>query len=249
MKIQYISDIHLELLFKNSIKMVKYLIQPEAEICVLAGDIGNPYDKSYEDFLLDINSKFKKTFIIAGNHEYYKNDIIDTKEKIKSVCDNFKNITFLDNSYEDYEGYRFVGTTLWTDIKNKQYTINDTKMIKNLSIDYYNLLHSECSNFLNETLTNCTTNNIKSILITHHLPIYELTHPKYRDSFYTNYQQWFHANLDNIIKSNNLIISACIYGHTHSESVQNHYDVNFYCNPVGYAGENNPVNINKVFEL
>jgi len=42
MKIQYISDIHLEFLFKNSIKHINYLLQPKADILVLAGDIGNP---------------------------------------------------------------------------------------------------------------------------------------------------------------------------------------------------------------
>lgn len=249
MKIQYISDIHLETLFSNSHKMVKHFIQPQAKVCILAGDIGNPYEKSYRTFLDDMNTKFEKVFLIAGNHEFYNNNINDTKEKIKEICKNFNNISFLDNSYEDYGGYRFIGSILWTHIKNKQYTINDTKLIKNFSVDDYNSLHEVSSNFLNNTLTDCTKNNIKSIVITHHLPIYELTHTKYRDSFYANYQQWFHGNSDDIIKQNSSIISAYIYGHTHSDSIQEHYGVTFYCNPLGYQSENNLSDMNKFFEV
>jgi predicted phosphohydrolase len=247
MKIQYVSDLHLELLFKNTIKLFNHHFVPQGDICILAGDIGNPFHKSYTDHLYMINSQFKKTFLIAGNHEYYNNDIDETKQKITSICEKLENVSFLDNSFEDYNGYRFIGSTLWTNIINKQYTINDTKMIRNMSVDKYNLLHQECCNFLNETLHNCTINDIKSVIITHHLPIYELTHPKYRNSFYANYQQWFHANLDTMIKNNSKIISAVIYGHTHSESIQQHYGVNFYCNPLGYHGENNVSDVNKVF--
>jgi predicted phosphodiesterase len=249
MKIQYISDIHLELLFKNQIKTFDYLFKPIADICILAGDIGNPYDKSYKEFLKKINTQFKKIFIIAGNHEYYNNDVSNTKQEISLICSQFENISFLDNSFEDYNGYRFIGSTLWSEIKQKQFTINDTKIIKNFNVDAYISLHDQCTTFLKKTLEECTSNNIKSILITHHLPIYELTHSKYRSSFYSNYQQWFHANIDEILKKNNSNICCCVYGHTHSTSIQNHYNINFYCNPLGYDGENDWSNLNKYFEL
>jgi hypothetical protein len=79
-----------------------------------------------------MNSKFKKIFIIAGNHEFYNNrkDIENTKLKIKEICDldGFENITFLDNSYEDYGGYRFMGSIIWTHISKREYLINDTRM-------------------------------------------------------------------------------------------------------------------------
>jgi len=92
-------------------------------------------------------------------------------------------------------------------------------------------------------------NNKKCIIITHHLPFYELTHPNYQNSLYANYRQWFNANLDQLIIDNNKSISAWIYGHTHTESVQNHYNINFYCNPLGYFGENNLLDINKLFYI
>ena len=249
MKIQYISDIHLELLFKNSIKMINHSLQPKADILVLAGDIGNPFLASYKIFLENTSNKFTKIFIIAGNHEYYSNDIIETKNKISSICSEFKNISFLDNTYEDYSDYRFIGTTLWTHINKPAFIINDTKMIKNFSIPKYNDLHFEATSFLQTSFEECKKDNIKSVVITHHLPFYELTHPNYQNSLYTNYRQWFNANLDHLIIDNKKSIAAWIYGHTHTASVQRHYDINFYCNPLGYMGENNITDINKTFDL
>lgn len=249
MKIQYISDIHLELLFKNSIKTINHLIQPKANILVLAGDIGNPYTKNYKVFIENISNKFTKTFIIAGNHEYYNNNVDETKEEIKMICSNFKNISFLDNNYEDYQNYRFIGTTLWTHINKPAFIINDTKMIKNFTIPKYNKLHFEAKDFLELSLQECKKDNIKSIIITHHLPFYELTHPNYQNSLYTNYRQWFNANLDQLIINNNTSIAAWIYGHTHAASVQKHYDINFYCNPLGYIGENDWLDVNKIIEI
>ena len=112
-----------------------------------------------------------------------------------------------------------------------------------------NNLHSECNKFLNNTLDECKKNDIKSIVITHHLPIYELTHKMYRNSVCKLYSDWFNARLDDMVQENNSIIKGWIYGHTHSRSIQTHYGVNFYCNPVGYSGENNYEDMNMVCEI
>ena len=251
MRIQYISDIHLEFLHIGKIQKLMYNIQPHAEICVLAGDIGNPLHKNdhYKTFLLDVSTKFKKTFVIAGNHEFYGNPVNETISSLQHTCDNIPNISFLNNSFEDYEGFRFIGSTQWTKIHDRQYTINDINNIQGLTVNKYNALHLESVNFLQNTLTECRINNRKSIVITHHLPIYELTNEKYRNDFFVKYSQWFNADLDELIKKNKAIISGWIYGHTHSRSVQTHHDVVFYCNPIGYAGENTYSDVNMVCDI
>ena len=47
-------------------------------------------------------------------------------------------ISFLNYSYEDYEGYRFVGVTLWSKITNQNYLGNDFNVIKGMNIELYN---------------------------------------------------------------------------------------------------------------
>ena len=90
-KIQYFSDLHLE--FYDLTKLVRMIhwIKPKSDICVLAGDIGYPFQKKYEVFLIAMNKKFEHIFLILGNHEFYQlkdnegktmNQIIEQTEKI-----------------------------------------------------------------------------------------------------------------------------------------------------------------------
>ena len=243
MKIQYISDIHLEYMEDNLVNTFINNIQPRADVLILAGDIGNPYQRRYKTLLEYVNNTFKKTFIIAGNHEYYGNSIEETKKYMKHTVSQYKNISFLDNSYEEYENYRFIGTTQWTEITNPQYTINDSNLIHDMTIEKYNSLFYEAKEFLEQSVVP------NSIIITHHLPINDLTHPKYKVGFMAKYNQWFNADLDMFIQKHNKDIKAWFYGHTHTRSVQTHYDVSFYCNPIGYPGENHYEDINVVCEL
>jgi len=55
-------------------------IKVMADVLCLAGDIGYPYSGIYREFLKQMNSDFKKVFIIAGNHEYYNSDKIQRPE-------------------------------------------------------------------------------------------------------------------------------------------------------------------------
>ena len=162
---------------------------------------------------------------------------------MKHVVSQYKNVSLLDNSYEMYENYRFIGTTQWTEITNPQYTINDSNLIHDMTIEKYNSLFYEAKEFLEQSVVP------NSIIITHHLPINDLTHPKYKVGFMAKYNQWFNADLDMFIQKHNKDIKAWFYGHTHTRSVQTHYDVSFYCNPLGYPGENLYDDINVVCEL
>jgi predicted phosphohydrolase len=72
MKLRYLSDLHLEFIKPNKLKhFINKIPHGKDEICILAGDIGNPYKSNYDTFMKFMSENFKKTFIIAGNHEYY----------------------------------------------------------------------------------------------------------------------------------------------------------------------------------
>ena len=78
----------------------------------------------------------------------------------------FENISFLDNSLEYYENYCFIGTTLWSEITNPIYTINDTRYIPNFNYIQYNMLNKTSVAFLE----NAIQSNENCIVITHHVP-------------------------------------------------------------------------------
>lgn len=70
-KIQYISDIHLETHHHTSKELFEKILKPSAPYLALSGDIGYPGAELYEPFLKYCSDNFEHVFYIAGNHEYY----------------------------------------------------------------------------------------------------------------------------------------------------------------------------------
>lgn len=59
MIIRYFSDLHLEFIKPNEIRDFINKISPGMdEICILAGDIGNPYEPNYNIFMNFISKNF-----------------------------------------------------------------------------------------------------------------------------------------------------------------------------------------------
>jgi len=241
MKLRYLSDLHLEFIKPQKLdKFINKIFTDEItndEICVLAGDIGNPYTSNYDKLMKFISKKFIKSFVIAGNHEFYnkKKNMNETIAFLKEYFNNFENITFLNNSYEYYENYCFIGTTLWSKITDLSTEINDIHAIPNFNCIQYNELNKVCVNFLEEALEN---NYSQCVVITHHVPSYSLINDKYKTSEINNYNQWFYCDMDNFIEKKKDKIKCWIYGHTHTPSDVIINEIPFLCNPIGYPNEN-----------
>jgi len=246
MKIRYFSDLHLEFIKPNKIeKFIRKIPPGMDEICILAGDIGNPYQKNYDIFMKFISKNFKKTFCISGNHEYYNKTktIQETNEFIKDYFQQFNNISFLNNTYEIYANYCFIGTTLWSKITNPAYEINDIYNIPNFDYIEYNKLNKLSVDFLEDTLQK----NDNCIVITHHVPSNSLIDVKYKTQKMIPYNQWFYCNMDDLIETNRNNIKYWIYGHTHMPSNVIINEILFLCNPIGYPNENKILDFQKSF--
>ncbi len=245
MRIQYISDIHLE--FYQTLP--DNLVVSGAKILCLAGDIGYPYSAIYEQFLCKVNRDFEKVFLITGNHEYYSakgnrhHTMEEIEERIKQIIRDLdlKNITYLDNDYEDYEGFRFVGSTLWSKCDNGE-GINDFRIIKEMSVVLYNELHEVSRYFLESEIV--TESSLPVIVITHYLPSYRLIADQYMNNKAIN--MFFASDSDDLFVPT---IKCWIYGHTHTGSEKELNGIKFVCNPVGYPGENGGQLIQKIFEV
>ena len=231
MKLRYFSDLHLERVNPRSMDAFLEQIPPGLdEVCILAGDIGNPHQPNYDVFMKFISRNFMKAFVIAGNHEYYCSPMEETDALLDKYFKPFENVTFLKESYELYDGYCFVGTTLWTNIVDPKYNINDVYRIPRFDYRECNRLHRKSIAFLKEALTheNC-------VVITHHMPSSALIDVKYLTPSMRPYHQWFACDLDAFFTPN---IQAWFYGHTHTPSHRQIQNIPFLCNPIGYPGEN-----------
>lgn len=254
LKIQYFSDIHLEFHDNNSFNNILRQIQPKANICVLAGDIGYPFQENYETFLKHMNDLFKHVFLIHGNHEYYQlkdnkgKSMTDIYNKTNSIIkdNNLKNIHFLYNSYYDIGNYRFYGTVLWTKISDQRYLINDEAQIEEFSFKAINIVHEKQKEKLADAIKQADTDGKTPIIITHHMPSFSLIHEKYMEGNMKYYNQCYASESDDLIKSP---VCCWIYGHTHSVDERILNGVPCLVNPIGYIHEMDNPDFNKVFEL
>ena len=237
-KLQIISDLHLEFMTKLP-KFLTYFKKSDVDYLFLAGDIGYPSYPHYNrglfyQFISWCTDNYKKVFYIMGNHEAYKHDYELVKKSIKEIEKEKPNFIFLEKGViSNLEDYKVIGCTLWSDVESEAYyRMNDQNNIK---INGQNLeridiikMHKDDKLWLE---TNVDSN---TIVMTHHLPSYELIHPDYKKQDFQKYNSGYASNLDDIVYNARL----WIYGHTHKSS-----DIMFdgitrcICNPHGYYND------------
>ena len=133
-KIQIISDLHLEFM-KKLPKFLKDFKQ--ADYLFLAGDIGYIQYPHYNrgifyQFICWCTNNYKKVFYIMGNHDAYAIDLNLAKESLKKISEEQSNFIFLEKGVvSELEGYKVIGCTLWSHIDSDTYNImNDKNNIK-----------------------------------------------------------------------------------------------------------------------
>ena len=247
MKIQVVSDIHLE--YYTYYPGIHYFVKPIAHVLVLAGDICYYKHKHFLTFFQEASFYFKYVVFVPGNHEYYTSTMIDTDFKdfnfiddvIKDKLKHLTNVKVLQKGTFVLNNIKFIGTTLWyntppTDqrFNNIVPTQNDNfilynnhlmphpKPIHNINRNQYNWLVNE----LNHSKNHC------SIVITHYLPSKKCIASVFKKSF-DNYL--FYTECDEFIEKANI----WIYGHTH---IGQHLYINntiVMANPMGLPKEQN----------
>ncbi|MDT8990239.1 metallophosphoesterase [Curvibacter sp. APW13] len=116
MKIQLLSDLHLE-----THPDWRSAALPDADVLVLAGDIGSYQAGSrlagmhfgLEHFS-PLNGWPTPVLFVPGNHEYDGMDFDEAHARLRSTC-RALGIHWLERETLVIDGVRFVGTTLWTD--------------------------------------------------------------------------------------------------------------------------------------
>jgi predicted phosphodiesterase len=130
MKVQIISDIHLEH-YDNGFRNFKSIIKPEngCDILFLAGDIGNINHDTYKPFLSYVSDNWKEIYYVLGNHEFYNYKNLHNKYNYNKTTHNETD----NDTYEDLlQEYRFLMLEYWniyllTEIDDTIYHIWDNK--------------------------------------------------------------------------------------------------------------------------
>jgi len=229
MKINYVSDLHLE--------FGPMEIEPNAgDVLVLAGDINI---KGQVDWINSIASKFNHVIYVLGNHEFY-NGAIDNvyKETRESLVDN---VHMLNDESITIDDVTFHGATLWSDFLNgnpASYSIcdqamNDYRLIQ--AGDGKHRFEPKIAHTLHDISKKFLQKNVKKgdIVVTHMAPSLLSIHEKYKNDM--NINGAYASDLSDLILDTQPTL--WFHGHMHNSFDYNIGDTRILCNPRGYVGD------------
>lgn len=248
MKIRVFSDIHLEHYDQGPVCMLERIFEP-ADVLILAGDVcvakylespNGSMAKLFMEFFERVSAVFPKVFYVPGNHEHYGGVLQKTTPTLRSALSRFENVSVLDVGSEFYNGWHFVGATLWTDFFNSPVemvnmasVMNDYKGSIRHAPTYRRLLPQDTAKIHSESLywmeRAIPTLRGPVCVITHHAPTTLSSRSEFRE-----YLPAYCNNLGSFILSHPSI-KYWVHGHTHSP-----YDYmvgdecRVVCNPLGY---------------
>ena len=177
MRIQYISDLHLE--FPDNQRFIgENPIPAKGEILVIAGDfMPLRLVNELRAFLDRLSDQFRQVYWVPGNHEFYGGEL---KGYHGSFQENIRdNITLLNNSVVEEKGVKLIFSTLWSEVKPENQIhvmarLNDFRMIRYgdepLTVDRYNQLHQQNREFLRESMLQLRDE--PTFVVTHHVPTF-----------------------------------------------------------------------------
>lgn len=261
MKVQLCSDLHLEH-YPSDINFDQ-LLTPSAPYLCVSGDLCPTNHPNFKRFFDYFSSKFQKIFYVAGNHEFYnvifeRTTYQEFLKKAIDLCSTYDNVFFLNNRHHIIDDNTVIyGSTLWTqipDIANE--TI--TKLLTSFMNDYHKIFVSSEANFSVFYSNYLFNHNVKKlkiflekfkdktvIIMTHHLPSYQLIHDKYKGHIANC---CFASDLDNLI-INNSQIKYWLCGHTHTSMNIQIGNTKILVNPHGYKDENPDYKTDFTFEI
>ena len=241
MKIWVLSDLHF------AMSHLDWDIEfPDADVCVVAGDVADPPSESIRWLAENIGIRMPVVFV-AGNHEYYGHYYEDALAAGRTAALSFPSVHFLENDEVVIDGVRFLGATMWTDfefydnpdqaMRAAALYMNDYRQIaysrtppRRFAPDITRAIHKDSRNWLEGVLSERFDG--PTVVVTHTCP-----HELSVDSQYAGDQlnPAFVSDLSDVIKAHEP--DLWIHGHTHSsfDYVVPETRTRVVCNPRGYV--------------
>lgn len=238
MKLQYVSDLHLEFA-DNAHYLKEHPLQVAGDILVVAGDTGYlGKDYARHPFWDWAANNYRQVAVIPGNHEFYGG--FDLNQMKNGWMHKIRpNVACHYNSVLTFEDTDVILTTLWSAIRIEdafatQAAVNDFRRIRcgDKTMDWvrFNEEHHRCFHFLNDRIKSSAAKHI--VVVTHHLPSFELLSPEFRGS---NINGAFVVELGSFIAVNP--VEYWIYGHSHRNIDLQIGETRCVSNQLGYVAE------------
>lgn len=230
MKLQIMSDLHLEMHADRGAAFLEALDPTGVDVLVLAGDItsAQKYEPLAEAFA-SFSRKYRHVVYVPGNHEYYKATPAEADANIARLARELPNVHTPDNAVVEIEGQRFVCGTMWfrndpAAAKLKGF-LTDFHVIRGFEPWVYQ------QNAAFERLLQ-TELQPGDVVVTHHLPAPGSVWPRFVGS---PLNAFFLCDVSSYIGA--LRPRLWIHGHTHTRCDYRLGETRIVANPLGYPSE------------
>jgi Icc-related predicted phosphoesterase len=261
MDIWTLSDIHLNLAQAGAFDMP--FAVPEADVCVVAGDITDDLVPALH-WLSETILPRMPVVTVLGNHEFFGHDIPAGRRTARRIADDL-GIHLLDDSSVDIGGVRFAGGTLWTDFRlfedadeNTTFTqracmaeakrkfgdfdeiwateASDRQMARLFNPRDAFELHRGTVSYLDRVMFDqLDADGMPTVIVTHHAPSARSIAPKFSG---LPTSAAFASNMDSFISA--FQPDLWIHGHVHDSFDYQIGRTRIVCNPRGYEAHANP---------
>lgn len=249
MKIQLLSDTH------NECSDTPFVpVRTNADVVVLAGDIGrvaHSFKWAAEHF------KGQRIVMVAGNHDAWGVEWHGLVRKMRTLAARY-GIDFLENDWVCIDGVRFIGASLFTDMKlfgadnysaaivQARHVMPDFQRIRiassNRVLRFMRLsglmrpedsvrLHMESRAYIQACLEDQFDGPV--VVVTHHAPSSHSVEKRFE---HDPLSPCFASNLDALI--GNSKVALWMHGHTHTAFDYRINQTRVVCNAVGYRDRN-----------
>lgn len=238
MKIQFASDLHLEMV-ANAAWLQSHPLEVVGDILVLAGDTAY-LEEGIPNWFLDwASASYQQVLLIPGNHEYYHyGDIAKRGESWQWMLR--ENVGYYYNKVVTIGNTDFILSTMWShipevDMFQVQRGLNDFYQIlcndNRLTPDDFNAEHERCKQFIMKSVAESKAKHI--VVVTHHVPTLQAVAPQYQGSTLSSA---FAVEMGNFIAENH--IDYWIYGHSHTNIDTVIEKTKIVSNQLGYIAHN-----------
>ena len=237
MKIQYVSDLHLE--FKeNSQYLKENPLDIAGEILLIAGDsayLDTP-EFSCHPFWRWASANYTEVIACLGNHEFYQ--YYDISKLENGFCGEIMpNVHFYYNAVVGFDDIDIVVSTLWGHINPcdayiTEHNVSDFYRIRNgkyrLTAEAFNAENEKCVEFVKKAVTDSKAKT--KIVLTHHVPTNLAVAKEFKGS---QINGAFTCDLSDYIAESG--IDCWIYGHSHRNIEAVLGKTKITCNQLGYV--------------
>ncbi|MBX3227676.1 MAG: metallophosphoesterase family protein [Labilithrix sp.] len=227
MKVQYVSDVHIEFHADEGESFVESLEPDGIDVLVLAGDVavGRGIGPALDRFCRRYADA--RVLYVHGNHEFYGTTREDVVAITREACARNPNLAWLDGDVVTIGGVRFLGAPMWfkkpAGVRRLAAAMNDFSQIERFDTWVYEE-NARALAFFDRELAR------GDFVVTHYLPAEVSVAPRWKGSALNPF---FLCDVEALIRARE---PACwVHGHTHDTVDAVVGATRVLANPFGYV--------------